>query len=98
MENVKKCWPTEHPDIAGCGETPKVDALRSHPFNGQLPFARLHKHKSSVVDWMSNLTLMCIRGTYLRYQTWKRYEILLLENVETLTKVCPMGGGGAKKY
>jgi hypothetical protein len=52
-----KCWPTEHPDIAGSGETPEVDALRSHPFNGQLPFARLHKHFRSGLDIYFNFNV-----------------------------------------
>ena len=31
----------EHPDVAGRGEPPEVDALRRHPLDGQLPLGGL---------------------------------------------------------
>lgn len=31
----------EHPDVAGGGEPPEVDALRRHPLDGQLPLGGL---------------------------------------------------------
>ena len=32
---------TKHPDIAGRGEPPEVDALRGHPLDGQLALGSL---------------------------------------------------------
>ena len=35
----------EHPNVAGCGETPEVDRLWRHPFDRKFPLRRLRINK-----------------------------------------------------